>query len=1013
MVIFAGMYAGTKMKMEMLPNINAPVVTITTIYPGASPQEVADKVTEPIENSIRNASGVGTVLSTSAANISSIQIEYSDYRQDMDKAVEDLKAMVDKVSLPTNIEQPEIAKININAFPVIALSVSGENQSLEKLTKAVEEGLVPELKGIEGVYSVEIAGQQVEEVELSWKQTALKQYGLSPDTVIQTLEQANLSAPLGLYTIDKKQKSVLIDGKATTLDDLKKIKIPVVPNPSAPQMMGSRSADLELQDVAELKVVRQSESISRTDGNDSIGIQVVKTNDANTVEVVNAIKAEADEFEENNHGYHVASTFDQGKPIEDSVNTMVEKALLGAIFAVIIILAFLRDIRSTIIAVVSIPLSLLMALLVLHQMDISLNIMTLGALTVAIGRVVDDSIVVIENIYRRLKLPTEKMRGKALIQSSTYEMFIPIFSSTIVTIAVFLPLGLVTGPVGELFMPFAVAVVCALLASLLVAVTLVPMMSHSFFGKQLAKMGTEEATQPVKEKKDRIAQFYKRVLTWSLNHKLITFGSAVLLLVASLFLIPVIGVSFLPSEEEKTLMVTYNPPAGDTVEDVEKLAERVDGYFSDKRDIEMVQYTVGGENPLNPTANNQALFNVKYREDTVDFTEKKNDVIRDMRAISSRGEWSLQDVSSMGGNNQLNLYIYGEDLKTIQPTVSEITKILNDHNDFKEIDNSLSESYDQFRLAVDHKKLSQYGLTVGQIAQYLSINGQQTPLTTVQEKAKELEVYVASNTSTYQDINALLDQKVTTPMGQEVALKEVVKVHNEKAPTTVNKRNDDLYAEVSAEIKTKDVSKATADIQKEIDDLELPNGVEVEFGGVSEDINESFSQLGLAMLAAIAIVYFILVLTFGGGKAPFAILFSLPFAVIGGLVGLLVSGETISVSAMIGALMLIGIVVTNAIVLIDRVINKEKEGLPTREALIEAAMTRVRPILMTALATVGALIPLAIGMENGGLISKGLGVTVIGGLISSTLLTLVIVPIVYEVLMKKRNRKKQIEQPEA
>lgn len=1006
-VVVAGLYAGMNMKMETLPNINAPVVTITTMYPGASPQEISEKVTEPIEKSIGNAAGVETVSSTSAANISSIQVEYGDYSKNMDEAVDDLKAVVDKIELPDNINKPEIAKINLNDFPIIALSVSGENKSKEKLSRAVEEGLVPKLEGLEGVYSVDLAGQLVEEVQIKFKEDQLKKYGLTSNSLMQTIQNANTSTPLGLFTIDKKTKSMMIDGKVTKLEDLQKMKIPVsptVPGGQGSASVGAETPVLQLQELAELKVVAESKSISRTDGRESVGIQIVKSQDANTVDVVNAVKKESNTFKENNDGYHVTTTFDQGKPIEDSVNTMLQKAFVGALFAMIIIMVFLRDIRSTIISVFSIPLSLLMAVLVLKQMDITLNIMTLGAMTVAIGRVVDDSIVVIENIYRRLSSPTEKLKGKELIQAATREMFIPILSSTIVTIAVFLPMGLVTGPIGELFLPFAVTIVCALLASLLVAVTLVPMMGHSFFkNKQINKNGNEEGKQ---EKQSRLALLYKRILSWSLDHKIVTFGLAIVLLVSSLFLVPIIGTSFLPTEEEKTLNITYNPIPGDTLDDVKSVAQKVEGYFEDNRDIETIQYTVGGENPMNPTANNQALFIVKYEENTSDFSEQKEQVLRDLRAITTKGDWGFQDMHSGGGNNQLTLFIYGDTLKDIQPATSKITKIINDNNAFTDVDSSLSESYDQYSLKVDQEKISKVGLTAGQVAQMLSGSGEQPALTTVEKNGKELEVRLATNQTTYKNIDEFLNETITTPTGQEIKLKDVVKVSNGKAANTVTKRNNDLYANVTATIKAKDVSKATADLQKEIDDLELSSDLRVEFGGVSEQINESFSQLGLAILAAIAIVYFILVLTFGGGLAPLAILFSLPFAIIGGLIGLLVSGETISVSALIGALMLIGIVVTNAIVLIDRVIHKEKEGYSTRESLIEAGMTRLRPILMTAIATVGALIPLALGMENGGLISKGLGVTVIGGLTSSTLLTLVIVPIVYETLMKIRNRKK-------
>ena len=1003
-VVVTGLYAGVNMKMETLPNFNYPVVTITTIYPGASPQEVAEKVTEPIETNIKNLEGVKNVISTSAANISSIQVEYDDFDQDMDQAVNDLKMEIDKISLPENIEQPEISKIDINDFPILGLSVSGENKSIEKLTTAVEKGLVPKLEGINGVYSIELAGQIAEEVELKWKEDQLKRYGLAPHVVMEALQKNNLSAPVGLFHIDQKMKTVVIDGKRTTLDDLKKIQINSTgPSVGTPTQSPS-AANLTLQDVAELNVVKKSKTISRTDGKQSIGIQIRKTANANTVEVVNRVKEEIQKFEDNNDGYHVTTSFDQGKPIEDSVTQMLHKALLGAVFAIIIILLFLRDVRSTFIAVLSIPLSLLIAILILYWMDISLNIMTLGAMTVAIGRVVDDSIVVIENIYRRLSLPKERLKGKELIIEATREMFIPIFSSTIVTIAVFLPLGFVTGPVGELFMSFALTVVFALTASLLVAVTLVPMLGYSLFRKRLENSSNQKEKEATPS---RLAIFYRKILVWALNHKWIASGVAVLLLVGSLFLIPIIGVSFIPAEEEKTLTISYNPVPSDPIEKVEKVAKRVEDYFDNKRDVESVQYTVGDEKPLNPTAKNQVLFNVKYREDTLDFSRKKEEVLSDLRSIEPKGTWNFQKMGVTQGHDQLTIFIYGDEIKQIQPAVSDVIDILKKEDKLNEIKSSISEAYEQYTLSVDHKKLAQYGLTTEQIAQHLAINGEAPVLTTVKHQGKELDVRVASNKENYKNVNELMNRSILTPTGQEVLLKDVAKVTNGKVSDQISRRNDEIFAQVTATIKDKDVSGVIADVKKEVDDLELPSGVKVEFGGVSELINDSFEQLGYSILAAIAIVYVLLVLTFGGGKAPFAILFSLPFIVTGGLIGLFVSGETISVSAMIGVLMLIGIVVTNAIVLVDRVIRKEKEGYSTRQALIEAGMTRLRPILMTAIATIGALIPLAFEMENGsgGLISKGLAVTVIGGLTSSTLLTLVIVPIVYELIMRNKQTK--------
>jgi hydrophobic/amphiphilic exporter-1 (mainly G- bacteria), HAE1 family len=1025
-IIVAGLYSGFNMKLETLPNINTPVVTITTVYPGATPEDVADKVSEPIEQRVQNLNGVSVVSSTSYQNASAVQIEYK-YSKDMDEAKREVEDAVSDISFPDEVNDPEVSRLSLNAFPVIALSVSDENQSLSELTKTVEGTIIPEFEGLDGVASVQASGQEVQEGQIVFDQDKLDQYGLTEDTVKNIIQGSDISQPLGLYTFDDTQKSVLVDGNITTVKDLENVKIPLVPGDAGSAQQGMSGAEgqapqaqapqgqqgqeaaapqqgaemkiptVKLSEIADIKVKGEAESISKTNGKESIGLQVVKTADANTVDVVNAVKDQMKKFEKDIDGVELTSTFDQGEPIEESVSTMLNKALFGAIFAVIIILLFLRDIKSTIISVISIPLSLLIAILLLKEMDITLNIMTLGAMTVAIGRVIDDSIVVVENIYRRMALPGEKLKGKELIREATKEMFVPIMSSTIVTIAVFLPLGLVQGMIGELFLPFALTIVFALLASLLVAVTVVPMLAHTMF-----KPGSSKKKHV--EKPSRMANGYKRILNWTLNHKIITSVLAIAMLVGSLFLVPKIGVSFLPGDEEKMIMATFKPEPGQTREDVAEIADEAESYLQSRKGADTIQYSVGSENPMSPGSTNDAIFFVSYDEDTKNFSDEKEKVIKHLQETTSKGEWASQDFSASAGSNEISVYVYGDSVKDIEPVVKDLQKKMEDKGDYKKVKNSLAESYEEYSFVADQEKLSELGLTAGQIAMELSQDRQRPVLTTIQKDGEDVDIYLDAPKESYKDINDLKDKTIQSPLGMEVKIGDVVKIEEGETSDTLSRRDGKVYANVSGELKSDDVSKASQDLQKDIDDMDIPSGIDVNMGGVTQDIQESFTQLGLAMLAAIAIVYLILVITFGGGLAPFAILFSLPFTVIGALVGLLIAGETISISSLIGALMLIGIVVTNAIVLVDRVIHKENEGMSTRDALLEAGATRLRPILMTAIATIGALFPLALGLEGSGLISKGLGVTVIGGLTSSTLLTLVIVPIVYEILMKIKRK---------
>ena len=583
-------------------------------------------------------------------------------------------------------------------------------------------------------------------------------------------------------------------------------------------------------------------------------------------------------------------------------------------------------------------------------------------------------------------------------------MFKPITSSTLVTVAVFLPIGLVGGMVGELFMPFALTISFALLASLLVAVTIVPMLAHSLFKKQLYSNGSSQ-----KEQKGKMAATYEKILNWTLNHKLITTVISIALLVGSLFLVPVIGVSFLPDEEQKTMYVTYTPEPGETLDSVNKSIEQAETYLMDLKDVETIQVSVGGGNPMMPGSSNGALMFITFDPDTKEFTKVKEDTEKGLLNLSTQGEWKSQDFGMGGSSNAVSYYVYGNNIDDIEPVVLDIENILNDHADLKDVKTSLARTYKEYTLVTDQEKLTQFGLTTAQIGMKLNPMKQREVLTKITRGNDTIDVFIDEEQIEHKTIDDLLKETVQSPFGMEIPISEFVEVKEGTSSDTVSRKNGKLFASVSATITEKNVTKVSTDIQTEIDKLTIPANVDVNTAGVTEDITEAFTQLGLAMLAAIAIIYLILVVTFGGGLAPFAVLFSLPFTVIGALVGLLIAGETISVSTMIGVLMLIGIVVTNAIVLVDRIINMEKEGLTTREAILEAGSTRLRPILMTALATIGALIPLAIGAEGSGLISKGLGVTVIGGLTSSTLLTLIFVPIVYEFFGKFRKKKNEIE----
>lgn len=1003
-ITVSGIYSSTRMKMETIPDISIPYLMVMGVYPGATPEKVMDEVSIPFEKAIEGLDDVKTVYSNSSSNIASIQVEY-DYGVDMDEKKRQLESALDNVSLPEGAQEPMITAISMNMMPVIALSVSSSEEDIVELTSTVQDILLPKIEKIDGVASATITGQHIEEVAFTYNEAKMAELGLTEDAVKQMIQASDMAISLGLYEFKEGEQAVAVDGKFTTVDELKEMLIPVTPNATNPAPF------VKLSDIATIETVGKVQSISRTNGEDAIAIQIIKGQADNTVTVVNKVKELIKDEEKNIDGLIIDISLDQGKPIEDSVFTMVEKAVFGGLIAVLIILLFLRDFKSTIISIVSIPVSLFMAILLLNWLDISLNIMTLGAITVAIGRVIDDSIVVVENIYRRMHLEHEKLTGRALIREATIEMFKPIASSTLVTVAVFAPLIFVGGMVGELFMPFALTMTFALGASLIVAITIVPALSHFLFKKKLYGTKTTSSHKEI----GKLALWYKGILAKALNHKIITSVISILLLVGSLALTPLIGFSFLGSEEEKVMYLTYTPATGELKDETLANIEVVEKELMKNEDIDILQLSVTDSDSADMQSmmmgggSGGALMYLIFDPDMEDFPEAREEIEEYVFNIGQSGEWKSQNFSAMSmSSNEVSYTFYSENLDKLSKAVKMVEDVMKDNKRLKDVSTSMEDAYVEYVFKVDQANVLQYGLTTGQIVMALNTPSTKEVLTTLQTDGNELEVVVQKEkAAAATSIDDVLATQIPTALGTTMPLSELVTVEEGTTLNTLSRSSGEYYATVSGTILDEDISKATSEVDAAIDKLDLPKGVTVGVAGVAADMQETFTQLGVAMLAAIAIVYFILVVTFGEGIAPFAILFSLPFAVIGSFVGLFIAGETISVSVMMGLLMLIGIVVTNAIVLVDRIIHMERDGMTMREAILEAGATRLRPILMTAIATIGALVPMLFGAAGGGLISKGLAITVIGGLTSSTLLTLVIVPIVYEVLSKmfKKNRK--------
>lgn len=742
-------------------------------------------------------------------------------------------------------------------------------------------------------------------------------------------------------------------------------------------------------------------SLSRAGGKPAVLFDIVKTQEANTVDTAEGIRAALDKVRgQLPKNTEITYTYDGSVIIEDSISNMVREGLLGALFAFLIILLFLRNWRSTIISAISIPLSVIVALLAMKAVGVTMNIMTLGGLTVAIGRVVDDSIVVIENIFNRIQAGAE--RTPEMIRAATAEVSGAITSSTITTMAVFAPMALVEGIVGKIFTPFALTVAVALAASLLVSITVVPL---------LAKWSLLDSKVPPREEgTSRAGKTYRRSLEWALDHTGVVMVSAALLLIGALALVPVIGTGFMSSMSEPYIQIDVEYPAGYSQTDVDAALTKIESGLTKDEDVTFYTTSVSSAGGFNMagggviSGNRGTVFVAFDPKSDMDDAGKRMHALADPLGTDGANV-KVGEISSMGGSaNSVDLVVTGPSMEAITKATGQIEAAIKDVDGLQNVSSNLSATRPQITIDVDQVKAADVGLNAAMVAGMVRGYVAEQSAGFIELDGRETELRYITNLGDVDSAKELANRTLKTPLGDEVRIGDIAKVQAVETPVSVLTRGEKEYASVSAAVTVRDTSTVISAVEAAVAKLDLPSGVKVESEGIASMMNESFKQLGVAMIIAIAAVYLVMVLTFGEAIAPLAIMFSLPLAIIGGIVGLFVTSQPLDMPAMIGALMLIGLVTTNAIMFIERVNQKLAEGMPRREALLDAGTNRMRPILMTALTTIMALIPMASGMGGGVMSSQSLAIIVVGGLTTSTALTLIVVPVVYDLLESQKER---------
>lgn len=1010
LLILGGVYSFTQLKVDQFPEIEFPQISVEAVYPGASPDDVDKQVVSKLETALKGVEGSTKITSSAYESIGIINIEFP-FDTDMDKVEQQIDAAIQDANLPEEATT-KLNRFSFGSFPIYNISFfSKDGKEIESLLK---DEIEPELNKIPGINSVSVGGYKDDLVQITVDNDKATAAGLSLTSIKEQINAKYVSFPSGQLAEGDSKIPIRVEEKLENLDKLKNLQLtstvassPATGAPSGPPAGGSGSETgapgapeeaepIRLGDIAEIEAVSEQSEKTRYNLKDSLSMAITKKQDANTVEIADGVTNILNKYDDQ-IDYTIG--IDSAKDIEESVATLVKEGLLGALFASLAVLLFLRNIRATIIAIVSIPLSILIAAIFLNWQDISLNIMTLGGMAVAVGRVVDDSIVVIENIFRRVRKSDSGMTNE-IIEQSTKEILKAITSSTLTTVVVFLPIGFVGGITGKFFLPFALTIIFSLLASLLVAITIVPILAKFAFKKV-----------PAEEKEGALQRWYGKLIEKSLSHKAIILVVSFLLLGGSLAIVPQLGFTFIPNEASKTLTASLELPAATSLEKTSDVSLNMEKMFDQEDAIADVTTSVGARDfTTGLRLDNKASYFLNLK-DGADVEQTIKSLETQMEDIAKEDDVdvkiSIAELSTGGppSNNNVDVDLFSTDLEALQQAAKLVEDNMTKNNDLKYVTNNFSEKQKQFLVEIDPEKASDRGLSGFQILG--TVNDQTKPVTVgtlnLDDKDQNVQLSYQEDLTSKADLENVQLFSAAGP----VALKDVATVNEVETFTSIQKLDGKVYARVSGQVKGDNVQTVSSDVKADVEKIDLPDGVSLTSGGGNDDTVEIFQSLGIAIVVAIGLVYLTMLITFGKARIPFIILSSLIFVPIGSLVTLFLANEPLSVSVMIGFLMLIGIVTTNAIVLVDRIGQNITRGLPIRESLIEAGKTRLRPILMTAFATIMALVPLALTTSSGTLISKGLALTVIGGLTTSTLLTLIIVPVVYELFFFKKVKKER------
>ncbi len=993
-LLVLGLFSLSFLSIDLYPEITNPAITVVASYPGAGPQEVEHDVTKVIESAVGTISNIEKVSSTSQTGSSQVTLQFA-WGTNMDTALADVRARLELIRgrLPDAVENVNVYKFDTTMMPIMSVAVAGR-QDLVSLRKLVEDVIQPAIERVEGVAAVTVRGGLTREVQVQVNPWKLQQYGLGINQVMQSLQAENVDVAGGI--LPKGHTNYIVRGLAKYKSVEEIANIPV----QLPQ-----GGFVHLGDLAEVKdTFAKQESYTLLNGQPAVSFSVQKQSGANTVAVAERVKKEMENLKNQLPGdIQFAVAFDQSETIRNSINDVARTIVLGGGLAILVLLIFLRNFRTTLVIALSIPFAIITTFTMMYFGKMNLNLMSMGGLSLGVGHMVDYSIVVLESIYRHRRSGEPP---KEAAKRGTAEVGMAVVASALTVAVVFLPMIFVKGLAGQFFKQFALTVAFSQLAALFVSLTLIPLICSRLFGRLEDAGKGDKWWQRLFNKSEAwygaLDEKYRKLLAWSLQKRLLVVSAAAAVTAGSFLLVPFVGSEFFPSQDSGQFSVDVQLPLGTVLEDTGRVMSALTDVVSQVPEVQTVLTTVGGGGFMGGSQTERGQISVRLvpkaqRSRTTDqVVEELRGKLRGVPGATIRVSVSsgVGALSRAFSGRPIEIMIKGDNLEELKNLAASATEIVKGVQGTRQVQNSMEAGRPELRIAFDRERIASKGLTTSQVSQIVKAAGDGVVVSSMDEGGTAVDVRVLLSQKARQSTSSL-ENIFVAQGGVQVPLTDLARFEEGEGPNVINRLSMSRVAYVYGDYAGRDLGSIQRDIRAGLAKMPLPPGYIIQYGGQQQDMAESFKSLGMALALALLLVYMVMAGQFESLLYPFCIMFSIPVSAAGVVLSLLVTGRAFSMPAYIGIILLCGIAVNNAIVLIDYINTLKKRGLARDEAIVAAGPVRLRPILMTALTTLFGLLPLALGLGEGTEVQAPMATVVFGGLLVSTFLTLIIVPVVY------------------